>query len=98
MIIGNPTTVSWFAKWIYRKSNGFLVASSIQIAKETSTGDLLIFALNPTYTGLSINLVYSKAGSSIHGAIRVNKVSETRDYSLDGTDTGIENIIPGVDM
>lgn len=98
MIIGNPNNTSWFCRWVLRKSGGFLSATSIQIAKEISTGDLVILALNPTYTGLSINLVYSKAGSSIHGAIRVNKVTSSADYALDGTDPDLTNITAGSDM
>ena len=98
ILVGNPTTVSWFCKWVYRKSNAWLSADVIQIAKETATGDLLIFAKNPTITGLSINLVYDKYGSSIHGARRVTKVTSSSDYSLDGTDAGIESITAGSDM
>lgn len=98
MIIGNPTTTTWFCKWVLRKSGGFLSATSIQIAREVATGDLVVLALNPTYTGLAISLVYSKTGGSIHGAERVTKVTSSADYALDGTDTDLENIIPGSDM
>ena len=98
IIIGNPTSNPWFCKWVLRKSAGFLAASAIQIAKDSVTGDLMIFALNPTYTGLSIQLIYSKVGSSVTGAVRVDKVTDTTDYSLDGTDAGIESIIAGSDM
>lgn len=98
LLIGNPTTTSWFCKWVYRKSNAWLTADAIRIARETATGDLMIFAKNPTTTGLSVNLVYSKSGSDIQGAVRVEKVTNTTDYSLDGTDSGIENVITGVDM
>ena len=98
IIIGNPTSNPWFCKWVLRKSAGFLVASAIQIAKDSVTGDLMIFALNPTYTGLSIQLIYSKVGSSVTGAVRVDKVTDTTDYALDGTDAGIESIVAGSDM
>lgn len=98
ILIGNPTSAPWFCKWALRKSGGFLAATAIQIAKDSNTGDLLIFALNPTYTGLSIQLIYSKGGPLVTGAVRIEKVTNTTDYALDGTDAGIENIIPGSDM
>lgn len=98
ILIGNPTSTGWFCRWAIRKSAGFLAATAIQIAKETATGDLLIFALNPTYTALSIQLVYSKYSSSVGGDVRIEKVTDTTYYSLDGTDTGIESIIAGSDM
>lgn len=98
VMIGNPTTTEWFCKWVYRKSNSWLDANIIQIAKETATGDLMIFAKNPTITGLSINLVYSKNGPDIQGTPRVEKVTNATDYSLDGSDAGVENIVPGSDM
>ena len=98
ILIGNPTSTAWFCKWALRKSGGYLTATAIQIAKETATGDLLVFALNPTYTALSIQLVYSKYSSRVGDAVRIEKVTSNVNYSLDGTDAGIESIVPGSDM
>lgn len=98
MIVGNPSTTNWFCNWVLRKSGGFLSATSIQIAKEVATGDLVILALNPVYTGLSISLVYSKVGPSIHEPVRITKVTGSADYALDGSDADLTNIIPGSDM
>lgn len=98
ILIGNPATATWFCKWVLRKSGGFLDATAIQIAKDSATGDLMVFALNPTYTGLSIQLVYSKYLSSVTGAVRIVTVSDSTNYALDGTDAGIESIVAGSDM